>query len=50
MRQWTLAGQALIEEAKLDIEAENEAGGYFLVEYPSSAYYNVEAVPTPYLW
>lgn len=52
MRQWVLAGQSLIEEARIDIELESEAGGFFFIESiprlaePS----HVEAVPDPYGW
>jgi hypothetical protein len=52
MRQWTLAGQALIEEARLDIEAEAEAGGFFYIVSPPSLDEPLftEAVPRGYGW
>lgn len=52
MRQWTLAGQGLIEEARLEIAAAEEAGGFFFIErFPGlDEAVHIEATPRPYGW
>jgi len=52
MRQWTLAGESMVAEAKAEIASVDDVLGHFEVaEFPSIATRNsIEAVPDYYGW